>query len=544
MIHVTAAQSYKRRSWIPGSVLLALAVCLQWACSDIMEPAPEVNTSALPPVAVLSGVAVRGFQPGQHVAGMITLSFEGFPAHPKTESSALTQSPGGNLIGISSSTPPVFTFQANGLPEGPLHVRLTLFADRDPSLGLLNLLNENEFVPATKSVLDTTLSLIIDHTPPNDVQNLRIDWTWHPTLTWSANTDLNFKAYIIRRVWPTPRTDMVYQQSRTSMTDSSQLPYIGEAARYKVSVWNGATESAGNEVGLSYGIMWPIRYTLYALLPGPVTDELYGFLGGDTVKVVSASTMTVLRTAAFSRFLNGSYALQGLTGDGSILYWFDPADNTLNRMRASDLTLYPKAQIAQPWWGGNVFAVTADRLFEVTPEGRLICIDATTGAQIGSGVPSFGFSGTIAVSPDGKTLYAARGDSKLTRYDVSADSFVVTGQAPIPAGVTEIIPIRNANAIGLRLGETAVCVVDTGTLSVVNTITSPDRIADECFTPTRAYVSTAKAVIEYDLRGGPTGRRWVCPESPYHIAVDRNGATLFAEVSAGGKVAVWAVPLR
>lgn len=157
MIHMTAAKADRRIGWIPGSVLLVLAVCLQWACSDIMEPAPEVNKAAIPPAPVLTGVAIRGFQPGQHVAGTIALTFEGFPAHPKTEFSALTQSPDGNLIGTSSATPPAFTFQAKDLPEGPLHLRLTLYAERDPSLGLLNLLNENEFVPATKSILDTTL---------------------------------------------------------------------------------------------------------------------------------------------------------------------------------------------------------------------------------------------------------------------------------------------------------------------------------------------------------------------------------------------------
>jgi hypothetical protein len=69
-------------------------------------------------------------------------------------------------------------------------------------------------------------------------------------------------------------------------------------------------------------------------------------------------------------------------------------------------------------------------------------------------------------------------------------------------------------------------------------------IWDAHFTPTHVYLATSNSVTEYDLHGGPTGRRWLCPASPYLVAVDRNGATLYAEVFAGGKLAVWAVALQ
>ncbi|HXX64605.1 MAG TPA: hypothetical protein VEO56_12490 [Bacteroidota bacterium] len=294
---------------------------------------------------------------------------------------------------------------------------------------------------------------------------------------------------------------------------------------------------------MSYGTPWPHQYDMYALIPSPIADEAYGFIGGDTLEAFSPSNGAILRRTTFHENLNNSAPHQGLTPDGSVLYWFDRASNTLNRVRASDFSAYPPLSITPPQWLGSSFVVTTTRVFEAVGSGLLVCLDATTGNPVGGTWPSYGYTGVMALSPDERTLYGATGDSRLLKFDVSADSFAVTGQSSTPGVAQKIVPIDKANALGIFIPMYTVCIVDERSFALLNTITSPDLIWDACFTSTHAYVSTSNSVIEYDLRGGPTGRRWLCAESAVLVAVDRNEAILYAEIYAGGKLNAWAVPL-
>jgi hypothetical protein len=439
-------------SWSPGivgAVSLLIVLFLLSSCADLLEPAPELNTSAHMPVRHLSGINIGGYEPGRHVAGTITLTFAGLPAVPKSASTTLVL--GNSAVMTSTASLPSFTFPAAGLPEGNLTLHLKLDASRDPSLGLLNLLDQEAFLSATATVLDTTIPLVIDHHPPTEIQNVRFNWIWNPEISWSPNSDLNFRGYIVRRLQPSAASDTVYNQSQTSYTDKGQLPYLGLPAVYSVSVWNGAEHTTGVDTYHSYGTPWPITYSMFALCPSPVTDEAYGFLGGDTLAAISTATHTVLRRTLFQRNLNGSVPLQGLTPDGSVLYWFDPSDNLLCRVRASDFQPYPTLSIPPPHWADYEFIVTTTRIIEVAWDGGLMLLDASTGKQIGGTYPSFGYGGAIALSADEQTLFGATVEGRLYRFDVGADSFSVTGQTTLPGAAKQLVCIDGAKSLGVVL---------------------------------------------------------------------------------------------
>jgi hypothetical protein len=277
---------------------------------------------------------------------------------------------------------------------------------------------------------------------------------------------------------------------------------------------------------------------LHAFLTNPIADEAYGFLApGDTLVAISTVNSTELRRTFYS-----SWPHAGLTVDGTMLYWFDPSDNMLNRIRATDFQPYPKLKSPMPYWYDDEMVASPNRIFQRSNDATLICVDLATGKQIGDTFPWNG--GAIALAADGRTLYAAaKLDYMLYRFDMSADSFNVTSHSQLPAAAQRLIPINGGEAIGVVLPGNTVCVYDAWSLTPVNTINTPDLLWDVCFSSTHAYVSTANSIIEYDLRGGPTGRRWLCANSPYKLAVDRHESELFAEISSGGKVAIWAFSL-
>ena len=541
MTKLNTTVSARRAIWYACLVVLLPSFGFLSSCADLLEPAPENNHAAQPPSQRLTNIVIHGIQSGQHVAGNITLTFEGSPSIPKLAYWVLTLSP--TLVETSTAATPSFTFSVNDLPEGSLNIHVARVAQPDPSLGMLNILDPSRFAVATTSILDTIIPIVVDLSPPTEIKNVRFDWQQFPVVSWDQNADLNFRGYIVRRIQPTTDVDTVYPQSQTSYTDTSQHPFLGEDVVYKVTVWNGATESAGVEIRRSYGWQYYTRYTMYALLPSPVAQEAYGFLGGDTLVAISTPECSVLRWTTSVRQLSGSVALQGLTPDGSQLYWFDPLTNTLNRVRASDFLAYPKLTIPPPKWADYDFLATTSRIFEVSGEGALMCLDATTGKKIGATVPQFGGGGAIALSTDERTLFGANRESRLYWFDVRADSFEVKGQCQIPGVAQKIVPIENANALGILIPSNTVCIVDNRSMTLANTIIAPNLVWDACFTSTHAYLSTDNSIIEYDLRGGPTGRLWKCTASPYILATDMNGTTLFAQVYGGGRVAVWAVPL-
>jgi hypothetical protein len=556
-----------------GSVLLLLV-----GCDFAGDPDRFVNDAARPPV-LLEATDFSSIQAGQHLTGFVPVELTLDSLAGRIQDVVL-RFDGGQWSEYRSQPPYAFSIPAFSEEEGPttLLAEITL---RDVDHGLLDLASVPSIVIGTP--------VVIDHRAPTPVA-MSVD-RWDASgvhLSWEPNRDANFYAYVVLRQdeWTPPDDpwqpfptvtvlDTIYDAGVRSFVDPVP-PVTGLSASYTVAVSNRAESAQKPYVPATYGTAATLGDDpLSTFLLHPTRTEAYStdglFVTARTTNGGAFLWDRDLLTVVEMGYLMGA-RLAGVTADGEELVLYADGLDTETDRQAGEAVFVPvqNPAAARRWPlpdGVRALQVgPAGRLYGRTDTGRLLVLDADSGAEIASlnGVPA---TGLFQVLPDRMTLAFVHETvdtaCTLTTVDAREDPALLA-ETPFSSdvwGCPHVVASEDAATLFVaRRGEENIRVLDTRTLAPVRTAAIPlpgpgeirylERLGDRLLLgfnrgePTVPYrrgqildVSTGDLTVQ---------NRWDLAADIESMRLDRPGASLLVEsgyAPFGVPDRLWRLPL-
>lgn len=540
---------------IPGrfrSALITLsflfAGLLLFSSCNITNPPAYDNSLAHKPT--LNQWAIHGVSPGQIISGTITVSLDSLPANLNVAQVLLSTT---NYQSIALHTPYKFVVNSSQMREGPDTLTFSVILAPDSSLGLLNALSTVGFT--------ISLPVIVDNKPPTKAQNVKCVWADHPVVTWSPNQDVNFRGYVVRRYWPfipngNSAIDTIFNRQTTSFTDTTVAPVYGNLVRYAVDTWNGTTETVGDTVTTVFGGDATLSTDGYCeqMIANPATDQLYLSISGS---VYSYSTLD--NTLLNSTSNLGALPELVVTPDGSTIISFNQSSPVIRLDSLPDFA--PRSAVTINFQNSTPLAMAADnnRFFIAAPSGDLEMVDAGTGnvtSYITGIFVSIGgqVNATMALSPDGKTLYCAD-DDRLYECDVSTGYLDMVAQRTMPSFISHIYAVPGASLIAVQEGNGVDFLNSNGLTDSGANIQLPSTydMISCAFKAGKAYLAEWSdqqvygygKVVEYDLPSLVVDRQWTFSNhAPMLMAISHDGKYLYVADQSGSTNVVWIVTLQ
>jgi DNA-binding beta-propeller fold protein YncE len=259
--------------------------------------------------------------------------------------------------------------------------------------------------------------------------------------------------------------------------------------------------------------------------------------GSSSIAVINTQTLSVEKMIA----LPGTPENASLSADGSTLYVADSTNKSIDCIDTRSLSLTKSLSVSTTPY--DVVSGLGNRLFVLdasTTYCHIVQIDATTGASTGNAINSAHYYGTLAISPDRKTLYYGEtgiSPSRLISYDVSTTNAAVLKTVQPGSNGQLLVLSHDGDTIALPCGApyavTLYRASDFTALGTFNTGAYPNAIA---FSPDDqiAYVSHSMYPTAVDIYSTKTfellGQFNVADRS-WAMATDASGQELFVSCS-------------
>jgi hypothetical protein len=544
-----------------GSVLFLLV-----ACDFAGDPDRFVNERARPPVLV-EATDFSSIAAGEHLTGFIPVELTLDSLAGRVEE-VILRFEGGQWSDYRSQPPYRFTVPALFEEEGSTTLLAEIYL-RDVDHGLLDLGNPPSVRIGTP--------VVIDHRPPTPVE-ARVD-RWDDdgvTLSWTANTDPNFYAYTVTRTdaWTQPDDPWNGSFGGTTVLDSlfdagvqsfvdPLPPVVGLSASYAVTATNRAEASPRISAQADYGTPASLRADhLRQLLFHPTRAEAYST---DGLSVAAHATTDAaflwqrdLLTVVEMGYLMGA-RLAGVTADGDELVLYADGLNTDTDQQVGEAVFLSvqNPTAARRWeLPAGVRALQVGppgRLYGRTDTGRLLVLDADSGAEIASleGVPT---TGLFRVLPDRTTLLFVRQNINMQCDLITVDAGgtpVLLAETPLPESIWGCAHVRASEDADelfvVDRGDATIDVLDARTHDRLRSTTVPlpapsevrgvDRRGDRLYLaldvrePTVPYVQGEVIAVggaDLDVRA-----RWAVAAPVEDVRADPLTGDLFTETGIG-----------
>lgn len=525
------------------SKAVAIFFSIWFFSCNIANPPEYVNKTAHAPA--LKQFAIHGVQPGQLITGLVTIKIDSLQPTPKIWEVNLFVS-NTFLIGQGGSgSSYILTFDSRKVPDGLDTISIHFLLDHDSTLGLLN---GNIQYTSNDFRYEVNIPVVVNNTPPAPVQNAQCTFNGHPVLSWDSSQDKYFRAYIVRRYWPSTLTDTIFDRNTTTFSDRSVQQICGTYLSYGISVWNGHVESAVDSINSVYDATVLQQGLCQFISANPNRNEVYVATRNDlNVALWSFSTKTSSLLHSLPDM--GNAVDFSLTPDGTTLSYWNIDTHSIKRLHTADFNSLPDIPISDYGDYPLTMAVGSNWTVTATIYNNLELLNLSTGKTTDERKNFFDHNSTysIVLSNDGNTAFAAFGDI-LYKIDLSLGSLEISMQHSFTEPIYAVSLVPGTGLIALQFYSNVSILQTSDFSNQTNFDLNGRNIQGLCMSGGNIYIASAfydgsgstpnGTVTEYNETSGTENRNWTfqSPSTGLTVSSDDNylyvGNFLFKPVNS------------
>lgn len=436
---------------------------------------------------------------------------------------------------VYTSYDPPFTYDLNttSYPQGDHLVFLEVY-ERNPSLGLFNLLQAPRLVCGN--------SMIFDQTPPASIGGLTVSWDGMISIRWNPLTTPAFRNYWLRvRVHSDYMGDSfvfdryIFDRDSTEWRlSSSWLP--GVTVEAYITADNGAQIGPFSFASGMVGTALPVSASIRSFWNHPSTNETYAWGWDNRMYVLSADGSTVVRS---SPVLTSRPVM--MRSDGAVMYVFNAAVPAIAGYSLSDFSSIGSIALPDSMTSYATCVLSPNGNFYVgNYQGKIWVYRESTGAFVSymRFLEYLTTAPTFIASADGTSLFYKNEPDSLFRIDIQTDTPVVAQRIAVPSPwLDRLLALQDQQRLIATSGS-SVHVLSASDLSILATVPlvrpscSSSTLQDYAATlgedGNKVYIaSAARYVTEIDLSTYQQSGTRCLLNAPQCIGFSRNGQFLF-----------------